>query len=427
MIVLVLHHLGDPRHWRPAMVDHELCLPTFAPEHDYLVHDCALPLPEFVKDIPFDGVVLTQTFLGRRRHRRVFERVRREYAFVRDLDAFKIALPQDDYEHSAVLDTWLDEWRVDRIYTVCPEHWDVLYPRNASTGRLRLGYTGYVSDVRIQRWQQPKAWASRPIDVTYRSSLMPFHLGRIGVIKSTIGERFRSVAEGQGFTMDLSVDSRDVIVGTRWHNFLEDSKFVLGANSGSSMFDPTGSISEAVIDYQVRHPGASFEEVERACFPGVDGRFEFTALSPRNVECALIGSVQVLTPGRYSDVLEAGRHYLRMEPDLSNASELFAQMRDQEMVTRVAKDCKDAVLSRQDLRYDHHVRELTDAIASSPRRSWAGTATRTFVDKYRAAMKTTESWHWRRERVMNAGRAALVDLGGRRVKRLLRDVLGRTT
>lgn len=406
------------------MVEHELCLPMFAPDAHYIVHDCALPLPAFVKDVHFDGVVLTQTFLGRRRHRSVFERVQHEYAFVRDLDAFKIALPQDDYEHSAVLDAWLDDWRVDRIYTVCSRHWEVLYPRNAPTGRLRLGFTGYVSDAMIERWQRPKPWINRAIDVSYRSAQAGFHLGRIGVIKSTIGERFRRAAEGQGLVLDLSVDPRDVIVGTRWHDFLEDSKFVLGTKSGSSMFDPSGAISEAVIDYQVRHPGASFTDVEQACFPGMDGRFEFTALSPRNLECALIGAVQVLTPGPYSDALEADRHYLPMEPDLSNARDLFVKMRDKRLVTRIARACKDAILSRQDLRYAHHVRELTDAIASSPRRGDRHVAGRALVDKYRVAMRPKESLYWRRERLKNAGMAALVRLGGRRVKRVLRDAFG---
>src|SRR5262245_22236902 len=79
LCILVLHHLGDPRSWRASMVEHELCLPKFAPDHDYVVCNVAMPLPDFVKDIEFDGVVLTQTFLGRRRHRQIFERILQDY------------------------------------------------------------------------------------------------------------------------------------------------------------------------------------------------------------------------------------------------------------------------------------------------------------------------------------------------------------
>jgi hypothetical protein len=42
--------MGDPRFWRMAVRDLEFMLPTYAPEHNYIVHDGNMALPDFVKE-----------------------------------------------------------------------------------------------------------------------------------------------------------------------------------------------------------------------------------------------------------------------------------------------------------------------------------------------------------------------------------------
>jgi len=419
--ILILHYLGDPRSWRTAMVEHELCLPSFAPDHEYVVHDASLPLPEFVRDIEFDGIVLTQTFLGRRRHARIFQGVLADYAFVQSSSAYKIALPQDDYECSGVLDRWLADWRVDRIYTVCPQHWDVLYPLNHAAGKLRLGYTAYLSDTLIERCRSPRPFHARTVDVSYRTVRMPAHIGRLGYEKWAIAERFRNAARGRKLVLDISADRKDAVVGTQWLAFLGNSKFVLGANSGSSMYDPTGEISERAIDYQVHHPDASFEEIEAACFPGVDGRYVFTAISPRNLECGLLESAQILTRGEYSGVLEPHTHYIPMHADLSDAAEVFAQMADVATVLKMISRCKEALLSHPGLRYRHHIAELLAAIASEAPAGRNGSTDpqHALFERYRTYKLRAEPAHWRKLRARERFQQTLVALGAQRVKRLL--------
>lgn len=423
LTILVLHHLGDPRVWRTSMVEKEMCLPLFAPGHEYVVHNAALPLPGFVKDVDFDGIVLTQTFLGRRRHPGVLRRILEEYAFVKHSPAFKIALPQDDYHCSATLDRWLMDWGVDLTYPVISQHWNVLYPTYAATRRLRLGYTGYINDEMVRRWQSPKPISDRRIDVSYRASKLPPTHGRLGYLKGIIGERFVEKAKGRGLVLDISTRPRDVIVGSGWYTFLEDSRFVLGANSGVSLHDPDGTIQTSVMDYTVLHPRASFEEVEAACFPGLDGTYEFTAISPRNIECALLESVQILTPGPYSGMLEAGRHFIPLDPDMGNVEDVFAMIRDAKASTRIAKACKDALLSYEALRYRHHAHELISEIANACR-GGAGTDARrspSVAGRYETAMSAIEKSFWRRQRLVERLRAAAVSLGVQYVKRFVMD------
>src|SRR3954470_12516499 len=183
--------MGDPRSWRSAVRDLEFMLPASAPGHDYVVHAAEMPLPAYVKDLPFDAIVLGPTFLCSRYDPRLFEQVSEDYAFIGDSTAFKIALPQDDYDCHAILDRWMVAWRIDAVTSACPvETWPVLYPSYSSTGTIRAGYTGYVSDQWIDAWRTPRPFASRSIDVSYRARKLPPNFGRIGHLKGVIGERF---------------------------------------------------------------------------------------------------------------------------------------------------------------------------------------------------------------------------------------------
>ena len=421
--ILVLHRLGDPRTWRTSMVEHELCLPLGAPDNDYIVHNAALPLPPFVRDIAFDGIVLCQTFLSLRRDPPSYRRALEEYAFIAGSPAFKIGLPQDDYDCSAVLDEWLSNWKVDLVYPVVSNHWDVLYPRYRQQGKLRLGFTGYINQQMRDRWVSPKPHAQRGIDVSYRAAKLAPNFGRLGHLKGVIGDRFIAAARGRDLNLDISTDPRATIVGSRWHDFIEDSRFVLGVNSGSSVLDPDGAINFRVYDYLVRNPQASFEEVEAACFPGVDGRHVFTAISPRNLECALIESAQILTPGDYSGMLQARAHYIPVEPDLSNADEVFEAMRDVVTVTRMARDCKEALLSQEALRVEHRVAEMIGEIAAAARGQ--AQPQQALFTRYRAHMEKEEVSHWRRRRTLGVIHNAMVALGARRLKRMFMPRAGR--
>jgi hypothetical protein len=415
--ILVLHRLGDPRTWRTSMVEHELCLPLNAPEHDYIEHDASLPLPPFVRDIEFDGIVMCQTFLSLRRDPASLKRLREEYSFVAESSAFKVALPQDDYDGSGLLDNWMCDWKVDLAYPVCSNNWEVLYPRFIRQGKLKLGFTGYLSAKMREHWRTAKPHAQRTIDVSYRAAKLTPNFGSLGYLKGVIGERFVAAARGRNLTLDISTNPKDTIVGARWHEFIENSRFVLGVNSGSSVHDPDGAINLRVYDYLVRKPGASFAEVEAACFPGVDGKYVFTAISPRNLECGLIESVQILTPGEYSGMLKSGVHYIPVDPDLGNAEEVFAAMSDVTAVARMARDCKEALLSQDALRVEHHVAEIIDAIGTPSRPGRRDQ--RALFERYRAHIRTVETSHWRRKRAVNAVREMLVAVGARRLKRAL--------
>jgi hypothetical protein len=118
-----------------------------------------------------------------------------------------------------------------------------------------------------------------------------------------------------------------VLYGDDWSRFMARSKYTIGVEGGASILDHDGSLRARVYDYELDHPHASFAEVEAACFPGRDGELKLFAVSPRHLEACVSRTCQVLVRGEYNGVLEAGRHYIPVEPDFSNLDDVLETMR----------------------------------------------------------------------------------------------------
>ena len=146
MNILVLHGLGnDFARARGTSVAHLLCFEKYAPEHRYLYQDLARPVSSSLKQFPFDLILIDGTFLCWRwvRPRQLLEELKNRYEWIADHPAVKIAFPQDDYDHSQILDEWLDEWNIDFVYSACANHGTVLYPLvTAKPGKLVSALTG---------------------------------------------------------------------------------------------------------------------------------------------------------------------------------------------------------------------------------------------------------------------------------------------
>ena len=415
--ILVLHNLGDPLSWRQTMVEKELCLPLFAPEHNYVIHDSELPLPQYVKDIKFDAIILTQTFLSKRSDPSRFLNTRNNYDFIKESNAFKIALPQDDYTCCDILDNWMMDWNIDLVYTVCHNDWEILYKNYHSTGRLIQGYTGYISNDLINRGSIVKPLLARTIDVSYRASSLSPVFGMLGKIKTEIGNRFEAAAYGYNLNLDLSTKSSKTITGLDWYDFIENSKSMIGVNSGSSLLDPLGLINIKVHKFMMLNPKASYEEIESECFAHLDGEYVFTAISPRNIECAILNTAQILTPGQYSDFIQPWEHYLPIEPDMSNFSEVLSILKNKEHLERLIKCCKDAILSFSVLRYENHVSDLLKQIASGSKlTNCQRDSSKSLILKYRSEVGEKKDHYWVKKRLKLKLKKVLINTGARKIK-----------
>lgn len=359
--VLVLHSLGNPANSPIFLKHHVFALQKYCPEHEYFYHDTTTDNPWELAHLEVDAIILDVTFLcARWAIGGGFLRLKRDYAFIADCKALKLAFPQDEYDCHELLDDWMCEWRVDIVFSVIAHGWDILYPKYSRTGEIRLAYTGYIDDSLCH--MQPSPWDSRPIDIGYRARKLPPYFGRLGETKWQIGELVNRRSQGTNLVTDIVVGDGGTLNGATWLDFINRSKFTLGANSGSSLLDPRGKIQLAVRRYIAKYPEASFDEVEQACFPGLDGHNEFTAISPRALEAGMLGSCQILVEGSYSDILKPWQHYIPIKPDASDFDAVREAMCDRSLTDRLIANCRATLLNTPALHYRAHAQGVIDLI-----------------------------------------------------------------
>ena len=93
--------------------------------------------------------------------------------------------------------------------------------------------------------------------------------------------------------------------------------------------------------FQAFHPFSSFHDAPQKWLKK-DGEIEIQVISPRCFEAASLGTAMILFPGNYSGILSPFEHYLPLEKDFSNLSEVLLKMKDhefmQEMIDRTYED-----------------------------------------------------------------------------------------
>ncbi|HAW98220.1 MAG TPA: hypothetical protein DCX67_06775 [Opitutae bacterium] len=359
--ILILHKLGDPSISRVFLKKLVFFLREHSPEHNYLYHDVSFSFPESLRGIKFDAIVLDVTMLAQRWGRGdKFRKLKRDYQFVAESTALKIAFPQDDYDCHVLLDEWMIEWNVDVVFSVISSNWETLYPQFSRKGSIKLAYTGYLDDQLIRFPTQ--AFHSRSIDLGYRAKKLLPYFGKLGETKWKIGLEVLEKIKGLDFKEDIKIGDEHLVLGQDWYRFINDCKFTLGSNSGSSLLDPYGSIRKKVQRYLRSNPSAPFAEVEKACFPGMDGKESFTAISPRVLEAAVLNSCQILVEGEYSKVLQPWEHYIPIKPDASDFDQVHAAMKEEDEVRSRIRRCREAILDCSFLRYSSKAEKVLGLI-----------------------------------------------------------------
>ena len=397
--ILVIHSLGDPAFAPFFLKQHVFALRTEHPEHNYIYHDTALALPDFVKDADFDAIILDVTLLcARWGSPEQFRKLKESFSFVKDSNAVKIAFPQDEYDCNEILDDWMCEWNIDLVYSVISSNWDILYPNYHKHGKIRLGYTGYINEKLIDYVRKP--FDDRTIDVGYRARKLPPYFGHIGEIKWTIGRDVEIECKKSGLRSDIILGESGYLGGHQWLDFINDCKFTLGSNSGSSLLDPNGNIQRKVKKYLAEHPDAEFEEVESQCFKDLDRRYSFTAISPRVMEAALLDSCQILVEGEYSGIIQPWEHYIPIKEDASDFDEVFRAMQDKGLVSKMISSCRIAILDDDNLRYRNKANTVIETISALASKKHTATNTdevTRICSRYNNEMTNVYTNYWRRQ------------------------------
>jgi hypothetical protein len=325
--ILVLHRSGDETCLRPTVLHHLRSFRQSPRRHQVVYYDIKHGAPARLGRFPFDAVLLHYTLLALRWHQ--FAWLRRELAWLADVPWFKIAVPQDEYDHHAVLDEWLDELGVQCIFTCFDgRQRAVLYPKMHAKAAFVQCLTGYIDDAMANRCEALiRPLDQRPLDVVYRGSRLPYWYGAFGQVKHLISLHAQRAAQQLGLRHDISTRPEDVLLGDDWFRFLASGRATIGCESGVSAVDPRGEVRRQANALLRDKPDLSFAEFSERLPRGWDG-YSWRALGPRHLEAVMTRTAQVLVEGEYSGVLVPYRHYIPVKADFSNLSEALEQVRD---------------------------------------------------------------------------------------------------
>src|SRR5690606_11345715 len=109
---------------------------------------------------------------------------------LRDRPVPKIAVPQDEFINTDLLDDFLADVRASHVMTCASEsEWGKIYPRTLETGcRFRTVLTGYLDDDTVKRVSGRLYQAERSIDIGYRAWRAEAWLGSWGRHKVQVAE-----------------------------------------------------------------------------------------------------------------------------------------------------------------------------------------------------------------------------------------------
>lgn len=348
--ILVVYHLRDARP-RVTLLDHLFSLRRYSPHRVFYLNVANGRTPGYLKSIEWDLVVFHYSFVSDRIVPDHFARLVDRVSFLRQSEATKVVIAQDEYIHGDLLCEFINSFGVTHVFSCAgPVDWPRIY---RDVDMERVGFTtvltGYLDHSTLERVDRIAAsGVEKTLDIGYRSWYPWPSLGRHAQLKGLIGEVFAEKAPEYGLNVDISSkrgagnSTKDTLNGDDWYRFLLKCKYAIGVEGGASVLDYDGSVGRCTAEYLLSHVDPSFEEVEASCFPGKDGSLEYLALSPRHLECCATKTCQVLVEGEYNGVLRPGEHYIELKRDLSNVdAALESIVRDdlrEQIVERTYRD-----------------------------------------------------------------------------------------
>jgi hypothetical protein len=270
----------------------------------------------------------------------------------------KVAFLQDEYRFVNRSIEAMHEAGINLVFSCVPQSSiDRVYPPERMKGiSVRNTLTGYVSEYLTTL--QPRELKRRRYDVSYRGRRYPDWHGAMGREKYSIAEEFLKRSRWTSVKTNISCHERDRLYGARWVDLIQNSRAVLGVESGASVFDFSGEISTRTetLRYLFGRKGISYNELRDRCFADVEGRIDLSQISPRVLEAISLRSLCVLFEGSYSGLLKPDIHYLPLRKDFSNYKEVIEKLKDDRYVSDIITNAYSDIAMNPDLSYGKFVR-----------------------------------------------------------------------
>lgn len=377
MRILVLYEIYTNT-IRNTINEHLFSFKKYAPEHTYDYVNVIDKIPPVLFGAQYDLIILHYTYLAGARFDQDDRKWNKKVDGLERILGKKVAIPQDEYDYTNRLWELFKRVKVDTVFTCFETEIDIrtAYPYEKTLVKnFETVFTGYVDENNIEKMNMSsRPYKDRPIDLGYRARKLPANYGKHGQLKYELVELFDTHLIGKGLMADikntndiLSEENLKVVkLGESWTDFLLSCKAFVGCEGGSSLLDPDGSIKEKVSAYEKQYPGATFQEIENACFPGLDYNISCFAISPRHFETAMAKTLQVLVEGNYAGIFLPNRHYLCLKRDFSNIDEVLNSLKNNELCQKLIDTAYEDIVISGKYTYRAFVQQvLQSAVAMS--------------------------------------------------------------
>jgi hypothetical protein len=275
-------------------------------------------------------------------------------------ERLKVLFIQDEYENPRLTRRVIVEVGFDIVYTVVPAcSVDKIYPKKEFKGVKFIScLTGYVADGLAEKIGAAVKPSMRKLTVAYRGRSLPVWYGKLGQQKIEIGRRVREYCAIQKISCDIEWEESARIYGDDWYKFISSAKSMLGSESGSNVFDWSGSLEQKIKEYCIHNPRASREEVYRKMVQKheIDGLMN--QISPRIFEMAAAKTVMILLEGKYSEVLVPSVHYLSLRKDFGNLADVIKILSNAKEVDDMAERAYRDIISSGDYSYRKFIKSI---------------------------------------------------------------------
>lgn len=346
---------------RATIDDHLYSFQRYSGHNCFYLNLAVRRVPMYLFSLHFDVVIFHTTFLSKRWIN--FNSFLKKARPLKKLNTVKVALPQDEFIKTDMLCDFINEFEIDYVFSVAPEsEWSKIYHkvdfRKVKFFRVLTGYLDDKTLLRIKKLEE--AIFDRPIDIGYRAYGVRHWLGRHGFLKIKIANIFKDVANKYDLDYDISIDGKDTFYGDEWYKFLLQCKYTIGVEGGATILDRDGSIRDKTEHYLVLHPDATYDEVEAACFPNMDGNLNLIAISPRHLEACATKTCQILIEGQYNDILKPGVHFIELKRDFSNIDKILSIIKDDKIRGELTKQAYKDIVESGLFTYRSFVKQILD-------------------------------------------------------------------
>lgn len=312
---------------RTTIKDHLYCFREYSNQNVYYLNLAyRSKIPNYFKKIKFD-VIIFHTIFANRWDVVAYNRSIKKAEYFKKYNAVKIYLPQDEFLRSEYLCKFINDFKIDNVFTVSPisETHKIYAGVDFNKVNFYEVLTGYLDQETIKRINKlSKSIAKRPIDVGYRAWRAVAWLGRHGILKTKLSNVFEDIRDiEKSLVIDCSTKEEDTLLGDDWYRFLLKCKYTIGVEGGASVLDKDGMIKKATEEYIKENPNASFDEIEERCFPNEDGKLSLFAISPRHLEACATKTCQILIEGSYNGILKPHIHYIPLKRNFENLNEVI--------------------------------------------------------------------------------------------------------